>query len=425
MSTSFPFLTTYDPPGTSEGSLDPLGLYQIADQLAVQLVPAVRERMQRIRFLTAMAVGAMVTEELDDDPSQGDAAPCFVWEWMVVEALMRSMGPNPDADVQGVPGSLVARRALGRHGYLDARSYLKTPRIFGFHGVYKRLAIRLGIVDVHLSRGPNAEGLVDAWARGVEGAGTLLSSWSAAIRGCLKEKPPRTPSWTRDEWTKLAQAFAPAVAKTREKRYLRDLLLVADDRRLGALPSIWALQPELDDEEFAEETLHDRLEKREPVYAPLLQAIRAYEAFARSLQDGFDVLKAEAARHDAQGFVVPDIPRDEDFVRSVKRLHNRFDVAHSALGEVTMALQSLFDERFRVFAEPMDPAACAITLCTHHETVQRGKSADGKRPWFDRVGPDRIYVRHAYREPRRDILPGRYVHDYRGRPIRSFHRDLS
>ena len=47
---SFPFLTTYDPPGTSEGSLDPLGLYRIADQLAVQLVPAVRERMQRIRF---------------------------------------------------------------------------------------------------------------------------------------------------------------------------------------------------------------------------------------------------------------------------------------------------------------------------------------------------------------------------------------
>ncbi len=51
---TFPFLTSYDPPGTSEGTLDPLGLYQIADQLAMQLVPAVRERMQQIRFLTAM-----------------------------------------------------------------------------------------------------------------------------------------------------------------------------------------------------------------------------------------------------------------------------------------------------------------------------------------------------------------------------------
>lgn len=59
MTTTLPFLTSYDPPGTSEGTLDPLGLYQIADQLSVQLVPAVRERMQRIRFLTAMAVGAL------------------------------------------------------------------------------------------------------------------------------------------------------------------------------------------------------------------------------------------------------------------------------------------------------------------------------------------------------------------------------
>src|SRR5690242_9522550 len=70
MTTSFPFLTSYDPPGTSEGTLDPLGLYQIADQLAVQLVPAVRERMLRIRFLTAMAVGVVVTEGFDDDPEQ-------------------------------------------------------------------------------------------------------------------------------------------------------------------------------------------------------------------------------------------------------------------------------------------------------------------------------------------------------------------
>ena len=67
MSATFPFLTTYDPPGSSEGALDPLGLYQIADQLAVQLVPAVREQMQRIRMLTAMAVGAVVAKGLDED----------------------------------------------------------------------------------------------------------------------------------------------------------------------------------------------------------------------------------------------------------------------------------------------------------------------------------------------------------------------
>ena len=79
MPTNFTFLTSYDPPGTSEGALDPLGLYQIADQLAIRLVPAVRERMQRIHLLTAVAVGAMVTEGLDDDPRNRDASPlCYI-----------------------------------------------------------------------------------------------------------------------------------------------------------------------------------------------------------------------------------------------------------------------------------------------------------------------------------------------------------
>jgi hypothetical protein len=103
MATSLPFMTSYDPPGTSEGTLDPLGLYQIADQLAVQLVPAVRERMQRIRFFTAMAVGASVTEGLEDNPSQRDASPYLVWEWLVVEALMRKM--RDDSSIWGVPGT--------------------------------------------------------------------------------------------------------------------------------------------------------------------------------------------------------------------------------------------------------------------------------------------------------------------------------
>ncbi len=432
MATTFPFLTSYDPPGTSEGTLDPLGLYQIADQLAMQLVPAVRERMQRIRFLTAMAVGSLVTEGMDDDLRQRDASPYLIWEWLVVEALIREMGDDPG--VWAVPGTLVTRRALDQHGYLDARSYLKTPRIFGFHGVYKRLASHLGLIDVHLAPGPNAEGLVDVWARdrgyaGLTDARPMLSRWSGALRRSLGEKPPRTrPSWGADAWTELAGALAPSTCKAREKRYLRDLLHASDGRRLGALPSLWRLQVEFDDDGFREELLHDQLEKQEPSYRPLLDAIRAYEAFARSLQDAFDVLKAEAARPDVQGFAVPAIARDADFGRSVNRLYERFEGAHGALGEVTIAtvsLQNLFGDRFRPFAEPMDGGACAMALCCHHEAVQRAKSADGKRPWFDRLGQDRIYIRRAYRKPRRDIQPGRYVHDYRGWPIRWFYHDLS
>src|SRR5687767_10540723 len=118
--TSFPFLTAYDPPGSSEGTLDPMGLYQIADQLAVKLVPSVRERMQRIRFLTAMAVGSLVTEDLDEAQPQRDAAPYLVWEWLVVEALIRPR--DTDEELWGVPGMLVTKRAFENQTYLDARS---------------------------------------------------------------------------------------------------------------------------------------------------------------------------------------------------------------------------------------------------------------------------------------------------------------
>jgi hypothetical protein len=138
-------------------------------------------------------------------------------------------------------------------------------------------------------------------------------------------------------------------------------------------------------------------------------------------------MKAEAAGPDAQGFVVPSIAGDTDFKRSVRGLHGRFAAAHRALGEVSISsvsLQNLFAERFKRFGEPMDGEACAVALCDHHENVQQHKSADGKRPWFDRLGKDRIYIRHAYRESRRDIQPDRYVHDYRGRPIRRFYFDL-
>jgi len=389
MSTSLPFLTSYDPPGTSEGTLDPLGLYQIADQLAVQLVPAVRERMQRIRFLTAMTVGSLVTEGLEDDPRHRDASPGLVWEWLVVEALVREAGEN--GDVRGVPGTLVTRRALDQHGYLDARSYLKTPRIFGFHGVYKRLAMHLGLVDVHLAPGPNAEELVDAWAE-------------------------------------LAQALAPSTCKAREKRFLRNLLHATDQRRLGALPAIWRLQSEFDDSEFREELLHDRLEQDDPSYRPLLSAIRSYEAFARSLQDAFDVMRTAAARRDVQGFAVHEIASCPNFEQSVSELHKRFEAAHQTLCNVTVAtvpLQDILTARFKAFGEPMNAGQCAIALCSHHEVVQRGKSAEGKRSWFDRLGQDRIFVRHAYREPTSDIQPSRYVHDYRGKPIRRFYMDLS
>lgn len=430
MAASLPFLTSYDPAGTSEGYLDPLGLAQIGEQLANVLVPAVRERMLRVRFLTASVLGAIVTEGLEDDPAHRDASPFLVWEWLLVESLIRT----PDLRHWGVPGTVVTRRAIQEHGYLDARSYLKTPRIFGFFGVYKRLALQLGLLDVHLGPGPNAQALADAWARGRdsrgrEDAGASIERWRRAVKRSLGEDPPRTrPGWSAEHWAELAHAFLPDGMRKHEKRLLRELLHRDGDRQLGALRSIWELQEEFDDNDYREEALHDRLEQIVPTYATLLAAIRSYEKFARHLQDAFDILRAEASRSSGHGFPITSVGRDSEFKLAVKRLHAHFEATHRALGEVNVpavSLQNLFGERFAAFGEPLDAGACGLALCVHHETVQRAKSPDGKRPWFDRAGGERIFIRPAYRAARRDRAPDRYIHPYRGWPIRRFHRDLS
>src|SRR5512135_2662031 len=86
-----PLLSEYDPVDTSEGSLDPLGLAAIAEQLASQLVPGVRERQARPRYLTAMAVSSVVCSKFDEDQvaKDGVSPPWQVFEWYMVEGLSR------------------------------------------------------------------------------------------------------------------------------------------------------------------------------------------------------------------------------------------------------------------------------------------------------------------------------------------------
>lgn len=431
MSASFPFLTTYDPVGSSEGSLDPLGLYRIADQLAIQLVPVVRERMQRIRFLTAIALGSLVTENLEHEIRDIGASPYLVWEWLIIEALVRNM--DNENLLWGVPGTDVTRRALNQYGYVDARSYLKTPRVFGFHGVYKRLALHLKFVDAHLSPGLHTERLVDAWAKdqgfgGIAGIKPLLNCWADAIRRSLDNVPPRTKSnWNTSKWSRLAHFFTPESAGDNEKKLLHEFLVNKQEQQLGALPHLWELQGNYSNDTFREEKLHMALRSRAKEYRALVEAIRAYEKFARDLQTAFEILRVEASKLDSKGYAIPQIARNDMFQKSVKYLGRNFQIAHLAFSEIretSFSLQDFFANRFDGLAEPMDARTCALAICKHHEAVQRAKSADGKRPWFDRLGDNRIYIRQAYRTTQPQINSGQYVHDYRGWPIRRFRADL-
>jgi hypothetical protein len=418
----FPFVTKYDPSGSSEGTLDPLGLYLLADQLATKLVPAVRERMLRIRFLTAMTVGSLVTEGVECNPLHPETPPYLVWEWLVVEAITRSFGN--DSGLWGVPGSDVTRKAISQHGYVDHRTYLKTPRVFGFNGVYKRLATHLGLVDTHLLFSePEGEELVFNWS-GDLGIGrfgpshVLCGKWRKAVEASLGASPPRTKTNLKpDDWKELASVFLPQGAGSLEKSWLKRILLSEID--LEALPEIWKLVAEYGEspEEIDEKDLHKRLSLAAPRYDGLIRAIHAYEGFCRFVSDAFNILRVEATVRDAKGLIPSSLARDAEFSRLSRKVNGAFHKSVTVLNDLGLDFRFRFEERFKRFSEPMTAGDFAVALCAHHEYIQKEKSPEGKRSWFDPMGEGRIYLRRNYTLGERSSLTDAYVHDYRAKPI--------
>jgi len=67
-----PILTAYHTLENSQATLDSLGLYSIADRLAFRLTPNLKERIRHPRYLTAMAVGAVVCSGFSDDELAAD-----------------------------------------------------------------------------------------------------------------------------------------------------------------------------------------------------------------------------------------------------------------------------------------------------------------------------------------------------------------
>lgn len=425
----YPFLSKYDPSSTGEGSLDPLGLYLIADQLAQMLVPAVRERMQRIRFLTPMVVGALVTEGLAANPKYPQISPYLVWEWLVVEAIVRTH--SDDDDLWGVPGTLVCGRACKKYGYVDYQSYLKTPQVFGFHGVYKRLAVRLGFLDIYLHiHEKQSEQLLSAWAKDqdlghFDSSLGLYKKWRGAVERSLEQNPVRTkPFFSKADWQQMAACFVPDRAGSREKKVLRNnLLQPSSEKSLHALPRIWEIIEEDGDEVDSEKYYHQILRTRAREYALLVDAIGAYELFCRTISDAFDIVRYLGSKSDARGYLLSDANKEEDLSNLAAKLPDRYRTAVTELSELNKDVD--FTDRFVRFSEPHSAEVLAKELCDHHEAIQRDKSKEGKRPWFDRLGTDRIYMRQNYRVMDYPSISDNYVHQYRTAPIRKFYNDLT
>src|SRR5262245_20562647 len=116
---TLPDLSEYDPLIAGEGSIDPMGLAAISDRLRDRLVPGLRARMLRVRFVTAIAVGSVACETIADElPADGVTTPAIAFEWLTIEGFARRIQSH--LMPQGVPGSLKARTVVNRNERLSA-----------------------------------------------------------------------------------------------------------------------------------------------------------------------------------------------------------------------------------------------------------------------------------------------------------------
>ena len=189
-----PLLSVFDPPEEGEGGVDPLSLQPTYERLAERIYPFMTVRMSHIRFLTALAVIARVCEGLEDEVAADGATPAWlVAEWYIVEGLVRRRELLSQSGRLRIPGSQKVERALRDGRRLGAAAYLKTPTVFGFTGIYKRLATGLQIVTDEAGLDSGAVELLAAWERsqqmpgfrdGVTGEGAAFSRRLSVRRGC-------------------------------------------------------------------------------------------------------------------------------------------------------------------------------------------------------------------------------------------------
>jgi len=424
-----PLLTERDPVDSAEGGINPLGTEALADALAVRLAPGVRERQRRPRFLTAMAVSLEVCRDFDEEAlaRDGVSAPWQVFEWYLVEGLVRLA---EEGERVGLPGSQKAARAIADGVPLSAKRYLKTPTVFGFHGVYRQLARALGLEEAGRLGEVGFE-LLNVWAKEqrLEGFAGSESGPGKSVRTRLKdavqaglEKGATARSGGWDGWEFFRKHLAPYTAGTKEAEFIFAELV--NDQKGFRREVIEFLISQKGRQAWeatgSEREFHQALRTTaSQELRQLLDAIDDYEGFSRLCHDAFQDCLREMTLQGGKKTslaVLAALP-------SVKRAGQRVP---ACFGEVMERLEPVgeavrFGEIFAGLAECGGNGEWAERLIEHHYKTQKQKE---KNHWFERFDDGSFIIRPNYRTDKPGTGDAHYVHPYRTISLYQFARDL-
>ena len=433
MTAALPFLTLPDPLVSGEGALDPLGLSMIGDHLANQILPGLRARMSRPRFVTAIAVSAAVCEGLEDRFAADGVTPAYlVFEWLVVEAFGRAGKPELTLKT---PGTQKAHDVRTSGDVMCARTYLKTPTVFGFHGVYKPLARNLGIVDDELRLADRGYELLKIWQseQGMEGffesatgSGPGRSARqvmrSAVDEGLAASCTKRGGGW--QGWSILAEHLAPAMAGPKEAAFLQHLLADAEAAPRGEIFKL--LNDAGDTDEHSEDDLVRTIlsPNASPDLLRRLKAIAAYENVCAVLEEGFDWISFLSTHSQVRPITRQTFAEQPRARQLAKDLPAAIRGAEDALTASPLNVQQLFAQLAKGFDAVRDASALFEAVLARHEQVQKAKPPEGKRSWFERSPDGATMVRPAYRVTEQPSADGEWNRPYRISTVLSFLDDL-
>jgi len=430
---NFPLLTTYHTLDNSQGTLDPLGLYTISDRLATRLAPGLRERMKHPRYLTAIAVGSVVCSPFDENELAKDelSPPWQVYEWYVASALVKRYGPDdPGKQLLGMPGREKTTRCMRENVPLNASRYLKTPSVFGFHGVYRTLAKNIKLVDED-AQGEFGLKLVDVWEReqGLPGflvnrngspGKTIRSKLYDAVCKGLEAAAVAKP-WSWEQFIPLAEKLAPkAPGKQESILLMEELQNGSSGARAGLLAALLSREGQQALLSGQEKGFHAWLLENSLGDENLLEAIAAYENFCRLLYNAFYEILLLMRNQQSRGSIEA-FSQLQSVKKGCSQLPDNFMKAENALMPFADEY-SMFQEAFSLFGQKLSIREWIRTLLGHHVNVQRDKLPAGKAPWILEHGSSSYLLNTTqYLDME---LNDEYVHQYRSYSIYSFLKDL-
>jgi hypothetical protein len=358
-------------------------------------------------------------------------APYLVFEWLLTSAFVRAA---QSADYVGTPGTLKAKSARDKQDAMSARTYLKAPSIFGFHGVYKPLAREVGILDDDFGLYDAGRELLNIWqeeqkqvcflksSTGTGPGDSLRNAFRSAVesglqKGCLD----RSETW--QGWNWAAVHLAPRKAGKKEGQFIYKLLRGGDGSTRGEVFELLREAPDADLSEaeivegylipYASAGLRDRL-----------VAIRAFEQFANLLEDAFDWIRYLSSGALFRPINVSDYEQSEPVCAIAAGLELAFDEAVEALEKTPPRIQREFVALCGSFGKVKTPGQLFESVLAHHHKIQDAKPPDGKRDWFEKDANGAAYARPPYRLLKAPSEKRYWRRPYRVSAARLFWADL-